>query len=144
MVNNGYHKYQRTNVTSSSPETLVVLLYTELLRCLTTAREAQLQNDYATKNKHTTKAIKVLTELMVSIDMEKGEQVAVNLVMLYEYAAKKLLQFGRHPTTEPFDEAIKLFAPLKEAWEAIADPRQASPLCLPVASLPTRLEPVKA
>ncbi len=142
MVNNGYHQYQRANVTSASPEMLIILLYTELLRSLNAAREAQLTKDSTAKFKHTSKAITILAELMISIDMEKGEQIALNLVMLYEYVAKKLLQAGRSATTEPFDEAIRLLAPLKEAWEAIAAAPSPDPDLVPDPPL-ARLEPIK-
>ncbi len=120
MVSHGYQQYQQATISSASPEALVVLLYTELLRCLFAAREAHLDNDSIEKSKQTTKAIRVLTELMVSIDMEKGEPIASNLLMLYEYMAKKLLGARHATTTAPFDEAIRLFSPLKTAWESVA------------------------
>jgi flagellar protein FliS len=123
MINNGYQQYQRSNVTSAPPETLVVLLYSELLCCLISAREACRRNDAITKNKNTIKAIRILTELMISLNMEEGQEVALNLSLLYEYISKKLLQAGRDMATAPYDEAIKLLSPLKEAWESVASPR---------------------
>jgi len=125
MAQNGYQQYQKSNVTLASPEALVVLLYSELLRCLTGAKVALLNNDKNTKNKSTAKAIRILAELMVSLNMEKGEGVAWNLVILYEHISIRLLQASRDPTPEPFDEAIRLLAPLKEAWETIAVPKSA-------------------
>ena len=126
MIPNGYQQYQRSNVTSASPEALVGLLYGELLRCLALAREAFLRKDQTVRNKNTAKAITILTELMLSLNMEKGDQVAQNLVLLYEYVSKRLLQAGRDKTTAPFDEAIRLLTPIKEAWDLIARPQVAS------------------
>jgi len=117
---NGYEQYQRASVTSSSPETLIVLLYGELLRCLAIAREAQLQSDLATRYKHISKSIMILTELMVSLNVDEGGEIAWNLIRLYEYVSKRLLSASRGTTTEPFDEAIALLAPLKDAWETIS------------------------
>jgi flagellar protein FliS len=131
MAYNGYNQYQRSEVTSASPGALVVLLYTELLRCLTAAREAHLDGDSAVKSKQTGKAIRVLTELMGSVDMEKGGIIAKNLVMLYRYIAKNLLAANRTETTIHFDEAIRLLLPLKTAWETIAvSPSEPSPVRL--------------
>ncbi len=122
-MNNGYQQYQRANVTSATPETLVVLLYSELLCSLASARDACRRNDAITKNKNTIKAIRILTELMISLNMEEGQEVALNLSLLYEYISKKLLQVGRDMATGPYDEAIKLLHPLKEAWELVASPK---------------------
>ncbi len=124
--NNGYQQYQQADVTSASPEALVALLYTELLRCLVEARAAQMRQDKAAKNKNTSKVIHILTELMGAVDMEKGDTVAWNLVVLYEYLAKRLLHASGSQTTEAFDEAIRLLTPIKEAWQTIATAPSAS------------------
>ena len=134
---NGYQQYQKSNVTLASPEMLVVLLYTELLCCIAAAKEALLRDDKHTKNRHTAKAIRILTELMISLNMEKGEEVALNLVALYIHISKRLLQTRIDSTTEPFDEAIKLLTPLKDAWETIARPSAMPPLTTPgLSSVP--------
>ena len=88
-----------------------------------------------TKNKNTIKAIRILTELMISLNMEEGQEVALNLSLLYEYIAKRLLQAGRDMATGPYDEAIKLLSPLKEAWEAIASQKVAEHAALGMASV---------
>jgi len=124
---NGYEQYQRANVTSASPGTLIVLLYGELLRCLSVARDAQLQSDLATRYKHISKSIMILTELMVSLNVDEGGDIAWNLVRLYEYISKRILSASRSTTTEPFDEAIQLLTPLRDAWETIAAPAKQEP-----------------
>jgi len=113
----------------------VVLLYTELLCCLAMAKEALLNDDRNTKNKNTAKAVRILTELMISLNMEKGEEVALNLVSLYVHISKRLLQTSSDPTVAPFDEAIKLLTPLKDAWETIATPKAIPSLSLGLASV---------
>jgi len=128
MTQNGYQQYQQSSVTLASPEALIVLLYTELLCCLAAAREALLLEDWHTKNKNTAKAVRIITELMLSLNMEKGEEIALNLVALYVHISKRLLQTHTDSDTAPFDEAIRLLAPLKEAWETIAAPKGTSSL----------------
>lgn len=120
MISLAPQHYQTSNVTSASPETLIVLLYSELFCCLARARGAAVKNDVAEKRKNTAKAIRILTGLMVSLNMDKGESVAWNLAVLYEHVARRLLRADSDATTAPFDEAFKLLMPLKEAWEAIA------------------------
>jgi flagellar protein FliS len=65
------------------------------------------------------KAQKIVTELMGSLDMEKGGEVAKNLMSLYGYAWNELVQANIHDKPECVDHAIMVFTELRESWVAI-------------------------
>jgi len=120
--NKAYHHYQASNVALSSPEGLIALLYSELLFSLILSKEAFLIKDSVAMNKNISKSVEILVELMGSLNIEKGETIALNLAVLYEYIAGKLLTLRCQPNIALFNEVIQLITPLKEAWEKITTP----------------------
>ena len=88
---NAYTAYQRTNVNTASQGRLVVLLYEGAVKHLTSALNL-FDNNGKIKAKdieqfgiHIQKAQAIITELQVSLDMEKGGEIARNLMSLYVF-----------------------------------------------------------
>src|SRR5574344_3005080 len=88
--NQAYNAYKSTNVRTASQGHLVVLLYEEAVRQLSAA-SALFEQDGSVKasniekyNNCLQKAQAIITELQVSLDMEKGGEIAKNLMSLYE------------------------------------------------------------
>ena len=86
---NAYSAYQKNNVSTASQGRLVVLLYEGAVKHLTAAK-----NLFGPENKlkpnqleqfgiHIQKTQAIITELQVSLDMEKGGEIAKNLMSLY-------------------------------------------------------------
>ena len=93
---NAYNAYKETSVKTASQGRLVVLLYEEAVKQLTLASSLFNQNlkvpvkDIERFGKCILKTQEILTELQVSLDMEKGGKITKNLMSLYIFFNKQL------------------------------------------------------
>ena len=94
---NAYSAYQKNNVTTASQGRLVVLLYEGAVKNLSGAIKL-FEADGSVKpqnieqfGKFIQKAQAIITELQVSLDMDKGGDIAKNLMALYIYFNQQLL-----------------------------------------------------
>ena len=88
---NAYSAYQKTNVNTASQGRLVVLLYEGAIKQLTMAMSYIDENnkinprDIEKYGICLQKVQAIITELQVSLDMEKGGDIAKNLMALYVF-----------------------------------------------------------
>ena len=94
---NAYAAYQKTNVNTASQGRLVVLLYEGAVKHLKAALNLFDMNDKLKAGDieqfgiHLQKTQAIITELQVSLDMEKGGDIARNLMSLYVYFNEELM-----------------------------------------------------
>jgi flagellar protein FliS len=117
-------KYQETQVMTASPMQLVLMMYDECLQTLERAENAfaiegpeRIQNI----NNLILHAEDIITELAVSLDMEKGGEIAKNLHRLYDFMIFHLSQANVKHVVQPVREVRKMMLELREAWGKVAD-----------------------
>ena len=106
-INKGYAAYQNTNIKTASQGKLVVLLYEAAVKNLKNA-ESLIDEENKIKpsnmekfGKFLQKAQAIITELQVSLDMEKGGEIAKNLMSLYIYFNQELISVNiKHDKTK--------------------------------------------
>ncbi len=124
---NAYSAYQKNNISTASQGRLVVLLYEGAIKHLNSARNLLGENAKLKPNQieqfgiHIQKAQAIITELQVSLDMEKGGEIAKNLMSLYLYFNEELLSANINQNKEKIDSVIKMLSDLAEAWRTIAN-----------------------
>ena len=124
---NAYSAYQKNNISTASQGRLVVLLYEGAIKHLNSARNLLGENAKLKPNQieqfgiHIQKAQAIITELQVSLDMEKGGEIAKNLMSLYLYFNEELLSANINQNKEEIDSVIKMLSDLAEAWRTIAN-----------------------
>ena len=120
--------YRQTRVKTASQGQLIVMLYDEGLKQLKTAENELSSNLPKLDLVHNAivKAQDIITELMVSLDFEKGGDIAQNLFHLYMYFNQKLVDANLSKNVSNLQEVHDLMADLREAWAAIESsvPRQ--------------------
>lgn len=114
-----YRQYQSTYINTSSPEELICLLFKEALRNMLGAKEALLKGESLVKRKCLVKAFEVISELMNSLNLEKGGAIGEQLAILYEYVMMKLLEANVADKPKPLDEATAIIATLNDGWDQI-------------------------
>ena len=65
------------------------------------------------------KAKNIVTELMATLNMEKGGEVAKNLQSLYSYMFSQLIEANMEKKTQPIVVVIELLKELRVAWVEI-------------------------
>lgn len=137
MYNQAYAAYQTANVRTASQGQLVVLLYEGAVKELTSA--ASLFNDDGKIDAPNIekfgnciqKSQAIITELEVSLDMEKGGNVAQNLMALYAYFNSELLSAGINLDKAKVTFVSNMMSELLSSWRQIA----ASTANVPVAEV---------
>lgn len=124
--NQGYNAYKEASVKTASQGRLVVLLYEEAVKQLTLASSLFNQNlkvpvkDIERFGKCILKTQEILTELQVSLDMEKGGEIAKNLMSLYIFFNKQLTDANIKKDKTIIDSVLKMMSELCESWRQAA------------------------
>lgn len=113
---NGYQAYRRTQIETAPPEQLILMLYDGAIRFARNGRRALESGDRQKAHHNLTRAQDVMSELIGSLDMEAGGELAANLYQLYRYIYQRLVQANVRKSVEPIDEAIRLVSELREGW----------------------------
>lgn len=113
-------RYRETEVLTATPGQLVVLLYDHLLLSLRRARAAMDSRDLGLQSESLEKARNVLTELFVTLDRERGGEVAANLGALYSFLLGELVQVGIRSDAARLDRVAHMIGELREAFAQVA------------------------
>lgn len=116
--------YKQNIILSASPMELIVMLYDEAIKSLSSA-ESAFRMDGPEKiqeiNNSLIHAQDVITELAVSLDMEKGGEIALNLHRLYDFMLDHLAGANASKTPKPVEEVKNLLCELRESWKQVAE-----------------------
>lgn len=123
-----------SNVIAADPHKLILMLFEGALLAIQNARVKTLQNDFASKGKSISHAIRIIGEgLNASLDKNVGGKLAQDLSMLYDYMIRRLVDANAKNDVGALDEVSRLLTELKEAWEAIKPGAPANPANATVA-----------
>ena len=116
----GYDAYKSNEITTVSQGKLIVMLYEGAIRFLNIAKEnIESPKKFDLVNTNILKTQEIISELMSSLNMDNGGKIAEDLLSLYVYFKKRLLEANMKKDKEIIDEVIKHFIDLKNAWEEI-------------------------
>ncbi len=113
-------RYREAEVLSASPAQLVVIVYEHLLTNLRRARLQVADVDGEARSDSLARARAALTELLVTLDHEKGGDLAARLGAIYTFMLGELAVLGVKPSAERLDAIIVLASELYEAFGQVA------------------------
>lgn len=118
-------RYQQVGVQSeigdASPHRLIQMMLDGAMARVTAARGALVAGETARKGELIGKAIGLIEGLRVSLDAERGGDIAVNLAALYDYCGRRLLQANLLNDAAILDEVASLLREIATGWTAIGD-----------------------
>jgi flagellar secretion chaperone FliS len=117
----GVAAYRENAVLTASPGRLVVLLYEGAINFLRKAIIALDEKDYMAKNHFIGKACQIIEELNVTLDMEKGGEIAKNLRSLYAFMLRHLTEANLTKDTEKVQHVINLLDELLSGWRTVVN-----------------------
>jgi flagellar protein FliS len=112
-------RYQLDEMLTASPSRLIVMLYDEAIEALTTAAEAARAGDIETRCNAVTAAIEIVGTLYMTLDVERGGDVARNLGVIYAHIINRLPQVNLNRDPRIAEEAIGLLKPLRSSWNEL-------------------------
>jgi flagellar protein FliS len=109
-------QYRKSSISAASPLQLVVMLYDGALRFMEAGKHAMAKGDTYAQNDNLTKAERIVTELLSTLDMTQGGEVAENLFSLYTYVYNSLVEANIEDKPEKIAECVQIFSDLRESW----------------------------
>jgi flagellar protein FliS len=106
---------------SRSPMELVVMLYDGAIRFVGEAREAIVRKDVSARTQATRRALDIVSELQMSLNVKDGGEIARELDRLYTYISGKMLEVTRGDLAAA-DEIHKLLGTLRDGFSQAATP----------------------
>ena len=124
MVNsNAQFTYQATRISTATKEQLLLITYDIGIKACHTAENALLGKtnggtpDYDLANREIIRAQEVIRELMVTLNRERGGDVATKLIQLYEYMYQLLVDANIKKEPDNVRTVCGMLEELKQTWE---------------------------
>ena len=111
--------YQQNAVLTAPPGRLVVMLYDGANRFLRRASLAMQHGEVAKTNTALQRAEAIIDELTVTLDHEKGGEIAASLRDLYLFCRRHLNEARIEKDAEKIDQVIGLLDELRDAFAQI-------------------------
>lgn len=124
-------EYLESEVLCAGPVRRIQLLYEGALEAIAQARAAIAAGDIRTRNDRTNKAMSILVELALSLDHSRGGQFTKDLVELYDYSQRRLLEGNIHQKDAPYAEVEGLLKTVLDGWKNIAEVGEPAPASSP-------------
>ncbi len=128
--NTSLASYRQISLETAPPGDLVLMLYDGLVKFLSQARSGFELEDPLERNQtihnNTLKALDILNELTVTLDMEQGGQLAETLRDLYLYMRDRLQQSNVKKESAGIDEVIERITVVRDAWAQMLQEQQVS------------------
>ena len=96
------------------------MLYDGAIKFLNIALDNLEPKTYDVVNNNIIKAQDIITELLLSLNMDEGGEISQNLFNLYMYFKKQLLDANIKKDGEIISQIIKMLKELRDAWDQIS------------------------
>ena len=116
-----YHAYLDNNMATENPVDLVTALYEGAIKAVQQARHCLETEDIWGRSKAISKAVDIITELILSLNHEKGGELSGRLKDLYGYMQTRLLAAHASQEDEPMAEVIGLLTTLLDGWYKVGE-----------------------
>ncbi len=117
----GYHEaYVEGTVLSSNPVGLIVVMYEAAIASARCARSCLNSGDLNGSSAAIAKCSRILTQLSLSLNHQKGGEISQNLKGLYAYMLRQLSEARTSHKSERISEVEQLLSTLLEGWSALA------------------------
>jgi flagellar secretion chaperone FliS len=119
---NPVRTYRETQIKTANQLKLVVMLYDGAIRHCNEALDCIQagHRKYDEFNRHILSAQDILSELMGSLDHDKGGALAKNLLSLYMFMNQRLLDANLQKEARPIEEVKRFLTDLRDAWDQIS------------------------
>ncbi len=117
---NPYNQYKQTQISTANQGKLIVMLYDGAIKFLNIALDNIEPMRYDIVNTNIIKAQDIITELLLSLNMNEGGEISQNLFSLYMYFKRQLLEANMRKDPEMIKHILKLMKDMRDAWDQIS------------------------
>jgi flagellar protein FliS len=116
-MNNPYAAYQQNSVTTASPGEVTLMLYNGCLKFIKQAKSAIENKEIEDKNTNIQKAQKIITELMVTLNMDL--EISKNMIVMYDYINHRLTEANVKNDGSILTEVEGLVVEFRDTWKQV-------------------------
>jgi flagellar protein FliS len=121
----GFNQYRQTSVETADRGQLIIMIYDHCIKWCGIAKEALEAGHFARKAEACHKVEAGISELMTSLDMQKGGDIAKNLWRLYDFYSSHIHEGNMKNIAKNFTEVQEMMGQLRESWQkALSEVRQ--------------------
>ena len=116
---NYQNAYKKASVNTLDQTKLIIMLYDGAIKNASFAVEHMKSGQIEKVHDCLIKTKNIVTELMATLNMDRGGDIANNLQSLYSYMFSQLIEANMNKKTEPVVVVIDLLKELPAAWTQI-------------------------
>ncbi len=117
----GYQKYQEMQVNTADNKQLLLMLIQGAIKFLKQAQKSIQEENTEGAHNYIVRVQEIVIELMGSLDMEQGGEIASKLFALYEYMHYQLVIANRDKDPELLQEIEEMFREFLDTWSQVED-----------------------
>jgi flagellar protein FliS len=119
MGSDPHSTYKSTQIETASQEQILLMLYDGCIKYTRQAKKAMQEDDHKTSHNKLIQAQDIVTELMSTLDMEVGGEVAEELYQLYDFVLHNLIQANVDKDPERIDDVLPVLEELNDTWDEV-------------------------
>lgn len=116
-TNQLYKTYQNNAVNTASPGELTLMLYNGCLKFIHLAKTAIENKDFETKHTNLIKAQNIITELMVTLNMDY--EISKNMMAMYDYIKRRLIEANTKNDLDILNEVEDYVVEFRDTWKEV-------------------------
>ncbi|MBQ7611586.1 MAG: flagellar export chaperone FliS [Spirochaetaceae bacterium] len=118
------NSYKETRIKTASQGSLILMLYDEAIKQISNALvlmpDGKVQaKDIEKVNSCIIKVQDIVTELMASLDLAHGGEIASNLLSIYSFFNQQLLEANIKKQVQPLIDVKGMMEDLRQAWQQV-------------------------
>jgi len=112
----GAENYLRQRVTTASPAELIGMLLDAAVARASAGAEDIEAGSFSQAASHLVRSQRIVMELRLVLDHERGGEIATNLDLVYEFAHRRLVEACRDWSPKAAREAVTALIPIRDGW----------------------------
>jgi flagellar protein FliS len=116
---NAHDNYLKQEVEGASQGKLVVMMYDAAVRFMRQAIKAIEEKRIEEAHNSIIRTENIIYELMSTINVEEGGEIATQLLQLYDYMIWELVQANLSKDTKRIENVLAVINPVRAAWKEI-------------------------
>ena len=121
---NYQNAYKKASVNTLDQNKLIIMLYDGAIKNANFAVQYMESGEIEKVHDSLIKTKNIVTELLATLNMEQGGEIAKNLKSLYSYMFSQLIEANMEKKSEPVLTVIDLLKELRGAWDQIKEKKK--------------------
>jgi len=120
MYQKNLKNYKTTQILTSDPGKVIVLLYNGAISYLEQAADHAKSGAFEKRGQLVYKVYNIILELLVSLNHEDGGEIAENLQQIYLFLSAEILEADHKNDADLLLKCRDILIPLRDAWHTVA------------------------